>query len=630
MSDDSAAPADLSSLEADLTQIFRPSWTMEASDSTARLTARFDEGDRPERGPRRPEGRGGPGRDRGSRDRGPRPDRGSGPRGDKGGPGRDRGDRSKRGGHDRRDARDRRPEPAAPKPMLEGWELSLLPEEAAVEGIAKQIRSRAKAYPLFELARLIVRLSDRYSVALKSSGTAEGAASGLFRVKADGSLWTSRKEAVSHLLAKHLAKFYRATSVTVEPPKGAFTVVAQCGMSGTVLGPPNHHEYTTRLIALHASRFKNLPFEVFKSRIRMVRDEAVIEQWKTDQSTRTVYTPIEPGSEQEATAAEEPVSLEIAETVAATPDETASPAAESTGTEETPPAADHVVEPAAEVAAEETSSEPSAEVPSEAPAEETPSEEAQPEAAAPAGETVNGLTLQEVTAHFQEHHAAAEIEEAPSELTVAGGVALHASTPLLRELLLNHLRELDRFPLPLAHIVSKELSNRGLQLFKAHFRKIVHVSMARPKYLDRTTTPIAENFGAILDYLEAHPKQPRDKQWAGLLALRTETGETEEETRQRREQALGADLLWLLHQGHVIDFAMGNLQAATPPKPQPVKDEKKTAEASKEAVADSSATPAAEPATEATEAPASSEAPEAHATPAPEAVSPVEETTPGA
>ena len=96
--------------------------------------------------------------------------------------------------------------------------------------------------------------------------------------------------------------------------------------------------------------------------------------------------------------------------------------------------------------------------------------------------------------------------------------------------------------------------------------------MVRPKYLDRSTTPIAEGFRAILDYLEAHPKQTRDKQWAGLLAQRIETAESGEadaaETLMRREQALGADLLWPLHQGHVIDFAMGNLQAATRPAPK--------------------------------------------------------------
>ena len=146
--------------------------------------------------------------------------------------------------------------------------------------------------------------------------------------------------------------------------------------------------------------------------------------------------------------------------------------------------------------------------------------------------------------------------------------------------------------------------------------------MARPRYLDREATPIGESFRSILEYLEAHPNQHRDKQWAALLRLRTETAEgtpapiaapvaafepataqaeaggeagaeapathslspatpvattvatPDAATLSRREQALGADLLWLLHQGHVIDFAMGNLQAATRPAPkQPSKKE---------------------------------------------------------
>jgi len=151
---------------------------------------------------------------------------------------------------------------------------------------------------------------------------------------------------------------------------------------------------------------------------------------------------------------------------------------------------------------------------------------------------------------------------------------------------------MDRFPLPLAQVLGKELTNRGLQLFKSH-KKIINVSVARPRYLDRELTAVSEACRAILEYLEAHPKQHRDKQWASLLALRTETvthldqrvaellpseGEStpasttqhapDEETLKRREQALGTDLLWLLHQGHVIDFAMGNLQAATRPVPK--------------------------------------------------------------
>lgn len=465
------------------------------------------------------------------------------------------------------------------------------------------MRSRAKAYPLFELARLILQLSDRYNVKLTPESEQTP---GFFRAKTDLSLWTSRKDAVNHLLAKHLGKFYRKSTIATEPPKGAFTVVAQCGMSGVLLGPPNHHEYTSRIISLHASRFRNMPFEVYKSRIRMVRDEALIEQWKTEQSTKTVYIPLTPGAENEAEATilaveapaaeNETPELVAAGEIAENADTTEGAPAEAIAPKESAP-----TEASSEVSAEATADTTEA---SEAPAA-TEEEEAAPAPAAEKSEE-GGLSLEEATAHFQEHHAANEVESIEGEITLSGRSALHESTHLLRELLLQNLREMDRFPLPLAQAIGKELTGRGLQIFKSH-KKIIHVSMARPRYLDRETTPIGESFRAILEYLEAHPNQRRDKQWTALLALRTETAEsstgtatplaaapvivttdesaaTEEtaspaiapeaspapdaETMKKREQALGADLLWLLHQGHVLDFAMGNLQAATRPAPK--------------------------------------------------------------
>ena len=619
MSDESNAPADLSNLGIDLSQMFRPSWTTEtagSSDATAKLAAKFDEGDRPARGdrhdrsgreggrgPRRegprpggPRREGGPGG--GNRDRGPRPE---GRRdGKKGGPRRE-------GGRGREERGENRPE-RAPQPVLEGWKLSIIPDEAAIEGIAKQVRSRAKAYPLFELARLILQLSDRYNVKLTPESEQNP---GFFRAKKDGSLWTSRKEAVNHLLAKHLGKFYRKSSIATEPPKGAFTVVAQCGMSGVLLGPPNHHEYTSRIISLHASKFRNMPFEVYKSRIRMVRDEALIEQWKSEQSTKTVYIPLTPGSENEEVAPTPAVEAPAAESEVTaspiTPEPTEAPA-EAVVIEEGAPA---------ETLAEETAE--TADV-TEAPAAEAQeADSAETEEAAPTAEKSEegGLTLEEAAAHFQEHHAANEVESVEGEVTLSGRAALHESTHLLRELLLKNLREMDRFPLPLAQAIGKELTGRGLQIFKSH-KKIIHVSMARPRYLDREATPIGESFKAILEYLEAHPNQRRDKQWAALLALRTETADStgpvttapveeasatstesttptapvaaasDAETLKKREQALGVDLLWLLHQGHVLDFAMGNLQAATRPAPkqtpQPSKKDEAAAEAAESEV----------------------------------------------
>jgi len=565
MSDDSNAPVDLSSIGMDLSQIFRPSWTVESTDSTARLAAKYDDGGRSERpdrqgGNRRNEGQGhrGP-RPGGNRDRdsrGPRPQ--SGGRDAKAGPGGERGSRDRGAANNSRDPRDRRqedrrPEPA-PKPMLEGWKISLVPEHSALEAIAKQIRSRAKAYPLFELARLVINLSERYSVALKPEGENSPT---LFRTKTDGSLWSSRKAAISHLLSKHLEKFYRRSSITTEAPKGSYSVVAQCGMSGVLLGPPNHHEYQSRLLSLHASRFKNLPFEVYKTRIKMMRDDALMEQWKTEQSTRTVFVPIEPESEItqviEEVVAEASDLTEVSEVSVETPTEELPVAGEAESTEA--PVAESVVAEAAaepELAAEEA---PVAEAAaSDGAQNEQPTEEPQ-------------LTLEEVTEHFQQHHAENEIESVTSDITVPGRIALHESDPLLHELLIKTLQELDHFPLPLAQIIGKELTGSGLQIFKAQ-KKIIHVSVARPRYLDRASTPTSEGSRSILEYLEAHPKQHRDKQWAGLLALRTEPAGDDAESVKQREQSLGTDLIWLLHQGHVLDFAMGNLQAAIPPVQQ--------------------------------------------------------------
>ena len=90
-------------------------------------------------------------------------------------------------------------------------------------------------------------------------------------------------------LRKHFTTFYQAERTATEPPKGKYTFVAQCGMSGVILGPPNHHDYQTQLHKLHTERFSRMPFEEYKSRVRIVRDEEVVKKWVDDQSWKTEY-----------------------------------------------------------------------------------------------------------------------------------------------------------------------------------------------------------------------------------------------------------------------------------------------------------------------------------------------------
>ena len=105
----------------------------------------------------------------------------------------------------------------------------------------------------------------------------------------DDTLWLSEDEAVGHVLRKHFTTFYQAERTATEPPKGRYTFVAQCGLSGVILGPPNHHDYQNQLRKLHAERFSRMPFEEYKSRVRIVRDEEVVKKWVDDQSWKTEY-----------------------------------------------------------------------------------------------------------------------------------------------------------------------------------------------------------------------------------------------------------------------------------------------------------------------------------------------------
>jgi hypothetical protein len=378
---------------------------------------------------------------------------------------------------------------------LEGWNLQFLPEPHGVEGIARQMKADFKAYPLFDLAWLVLERPDRYRVEFKR---ASETGSALFQLKIDGSLWLSERDAMVHVMAHHLEKYYRRERVTVDPPKGSFPCVAVCGMSGVLLGPPNYHDYQLKILKLHGERFANMPFEAFKSRIRMEREESLIQKWKDELSSKDEFYP-----------------LEVPEGI----------------------------------------------------------------------EPQRLATLAEVEAHFRSTHLPAVWVSIREKAVLPGTVALESSAIMISQTTRRALEELRRFPLSLANTLGRQLSSKGLQIFKAH-QKITYVGLARPHYLDREKMPVADGVKAILEYLEAHGKTPRAEQWEALVALRQAGSES---TTAECEAAMAADLLWLLREGHVIDFARKGLEAAKRPQPPQAQKGKKTqAKAESEGVADTS------------------------------------------
>ncbi|HMP83699.1 MAG TPA: hypothetical protein PKA41_13455, partial [Verrucomicrobiota bacterium] len=265
-------------MDLNLEKLFLPAWAQEAPEAN-RYAHHTGGEDRPERNRdsrpgRRPQRREPQGERRDNRERGRdvRPSRDK----DRRGPGR-------RDDFQRRE----RPEPPPPLPDVN---IALLPDDQGVESLARQIKSAGRAYPLFGIAQIILQKPERFAVKFSVKKGGDGnIAQQLFVCALDDTLWLGEDEVVSHVLRNHFATFYQAEKTATEPPKGTYTFVAQCGMSGVILGPPNHHDYQNQLRKLHAERFGKMPFDAFKSRVKIVRDEAVVKKWVEDQSWKTEY-----------------------------------------------------------------------------------------------------------------------------------------------------------------------------------------------------------------------------------------------------------------------------------------------------------------------------------------------------
>jgi len=478
-----APTLDLSALD------FRPSWAKDPSSAPPLESREFRE-------PREP--------------RGPRPDqRGGFSRGKP--PNRDR--KEFRGPPDRdKFSGPRRDEHPAPPPNPFPWlRIAFTATAPAVETVAQQVRHTGKTFSLFDIARILLRNPASYTIDLTSAPKQpEGP---FYVVDVDRSVWLNRDTALRHLLRKKREELYRAETVEIEPPKGNFPVVAVCGMSGLLLGPPNHHDFERKLRDLHRERFARLDFETFRSRLKMERDPEVIEKWRAEASKSVEYYPLE-------------------------------------------------------------------------------------------GEASEKLAdLAAVERHFDIHHAAAHLkflDLAP----VPGDPKTTAVDPALAPLL-NYARdEEERFPLRLAQSLSRALSGAGLRFHKSANRT-TFVSASRSRHLNLEETPVSDSIRKIIETIRGK-KSIRRTQLLDLLVPSPVVAappspapdappaeSTPPAPADPARDAVINDLLWLTHEGYVIEYADGRLESVPQPKnpPKPAEEKPTATEAVPEVVAPADAAP---------------------------------------
>ena len=200
------------------------------------------------------------------------------------GPMRDRSDRPPR----KFDRKPRTDMPRFQKPVEKplAVEVKILPETHALGTIIRKIQNDQHAYKLKDLAYFF--LDNPESILLKITPKPETEVQ--FRqCKACGFASTNEQDVIEHLMAEHLGDYYVSETIQCEPPKGNFAVVAKCGLSGVLLGPPNIHEFNSVVKEMIRTKYPNMSEEEYRSHIEMVRDSETIEAWRQSATSKLVY-----------------------------------------------------------------------------------------------------------------------------------------------------------------------------------------------------------------------------------------------------------------------------------------------------------------------------------------------------
>lgn len=592
---------------------------------------------------------------------GDRAGRGPGQQGQGQGQGRPRSGGGPRGDH--------RGGPSAPLgPYISPhFDATFYPEDVSFAALAKTIRSSARTFELFDIAKTVIGKNDRFVVVLErkpgAATTEEGGKKPFHVCLLDGIPFETEEAAMNHITQKHMDRFFGISEQETEPPKGSFQVINKCGVTGELLGPPNYHRYTQIVQQHHATRLARMDFERFSSRIESVRDPEVVDQWLESMKKVTRYTWLGDENVPVKPAATDPTKESDTETDSAPTDDAPAPDAAVSADEAAPvevvapvddeaaPAVDAPVEePAADAGGEEstqsTDSAP-AESAAEAPATAEPASEVPVAAPVPSFDSINDAKVHLIT------HARDKAVRLYEHGRFHGRALDDMPDGEIKRAVQGALERQQRFPLDTANALRGRLRREGFTIFKKGSKGISYVSAVKRKFRVAGQS-FADSINDLITFVEKNPMvkvSELTEKFLGIAPLEAPAkSETDAPTAttpgtvspfgeadQPRIKRMQLDLRWLVTEGYVTEFIDGTLFAAPPmppakPKPPPAapapKSEAPATEAPAAQVADTAApaeTPAApEPvATPATPAPAEAEAPATpESEPAPEVTAP--------
>ena len=526
----------------------------------------------PFQGERRSYDQGGGG-DRRDFGRGPGPSGGPGYQGGPGGPRRDfRGGGDFRGG-DRRDyGRGEGDGQMERGPYISPYfTITCYPEDAGFTAIVKAIRSSCRTYQLFEITKAVLEKNDRFVAVIQrkvpetaarpaaapasegGEGPGEAARPAaklapMYMSMPDHLPFDTEEAAIQHVMKNHLGQFFETHDVEIEAPKGNFPIINKCGVTGELLGPPNHHKYQQVLQQHHATKLARMSFERFRESITSVREPEVVQAWldKMKKATRYTWKPITAKPAGAPAATEAATEKPVEDTAAAPAPVSETPAAEPVAPVETP-----------------------AEAPAATPAPEV----------VPAGPSFD--SLEEARAYLLTN-AKEKVVRSFDNVRFHGKSIELLPQGEIRRAVEGHIERQRRFPLDTANALRGRLRREGFTIFKKGSRGVSFVCAVKRRF--RVPGQVfSESITGLIGHIEQHPmvqmKELPGKflgiDLAALVAPPAAEGAPAPSPlaslpadQAEKLRKMNNDLRWLVTEGYVTEFSDGKLYAPPPIIPQ--------------------------------------------------------------
>jgi len=434
------------------------------------------------------------------------------------------------------------------------------PEDTGFAAMVKAVRASCRTYQLFEITKAVLEKNDRFVVVVQRARPerpqrqAEGApAEGevaaapkpaqekiapIYMSLPDHLPFDTEDAAIQHVLSNNLGAFFDMQEVEIEAPKGNFPIINKCGITGELLGPPNHHRYQQVLQQHHAAKLSRMPFERFRESIISAREPEVIAAWMEKMKKATRYTWKPP----------------VARTATTPPMEVAAPAA--------------------------------------APAEGAPAPEAAAPAAAPAPEAPAPISfdnIEDARLHLLAN-ARDKVVRAVESVRFQGKMIEKLPPGEIRRALEGHVERQRRFPLDTANALRGRLRREGFTIFKKGSRGVSYVCAVKRRF--RVPGQVfSETITKLIDFIEKNPMVHMKDLPKAFLAIEVPVAApaapaaaegavpaapaapvvplTPEQTEKLRK--MSNDLRWLVMEGYVTEFSDGKLFAPPPMAPQAAK-----------------------------------------------------------